>query len=146
MVRSSVTSAVAGVRRLVKRGRYLSIPSSCWLKQFRVAVASAPKESKGLLRGEYGQVPGEVNEEVRALAGIKPEDVITWSGIKFFLGTFFFQEKGSAFELHKQLPHGVGVRRSGLLRRGGRSGGGLVMGPVPPSQELGGQSGTPSWT
>ena len=35
-----------------------------------------PKESKGLLRGEYGQVPGEVNEEVRALAGIKPEDVI----------------------------------------------------------------------
>ena len=36
-----------------------------------------PKESKGLLRGEYGQVPGEVNEEVRALAGIKPEDVIT---------------------------------------------------------------------
>ncbi|MCI9121616.1 MAG: oxaloacetate decarboxylase subunit alpha, partial [Oscillibacter sp.] len=27
--------------------------------------------------GEYGQVPGEVNEEVRALAGIKPEDVIT---------------------------------------------------------------------
>ena len=36
-----------------------------------------PKESKGLLRGEYGQVPGEVNEEVRALAGIKPEEVIT---------------------------------------------------------------------
>lgn len=36
-----------------------------------------PKESKGLLRGEYGRVPGEVNEEVRALAGIKPEDVIT---------------------------------------------------------------------
>ena len=36
-----------------------------------------PKESKGLLRGEYGQVPGEVNEEVRKLAGIKPEDVIT---------------------------------------------------------------------
>ena len=36
-----------------------------------------PKESKGLLKGEYGQVPGEVNEEVRALAGIKPEDVIT---------------------------------------------------------------------
>ena len=35
-----------------------------------------PKESKGLLKGEYGQVPGEVNEEVRALAGIKPEDVI----------------------------------------------------------------------
>ncbi len=36
-----------------------------------------PKESKGLLRGEYGQLPGEVSEEVRALAGIKPEDVIT---------------------------------------------------------------------
>jgi len=35
-----------------------------------------PKESKGLLRGEYGRLPGEVNEEVRALAGIKPEDVI----------------------------------------------------------------------
>ncbi|MBQ7132551.1 MAG: oxaloacetate decarboxylase subunit alpha [Oscillospiraceae bacterium] len=29
---------------------------------------SFPKESKGLLRGEYGQVPGEVNEEVRKLA------------------------------------------------------------------------------
>ena len=36
-----------------------------------------PNESKGLLRGEYGRLPGEVNEEVRALAGIKPEDVIT---------------------------------------------------------------------
>ena len=24
-----------------------------------------PKESKGLLRGEYGKLPGEVNEEVR---------------------------------------------------------------------------------
>ena len=36
-----------------------------------------PKESKGLLRGEYGRLPAEVNEEVRALAGIKPEDVIT---------------------------------------------------------------------
>ena len=28
-----------------------------------------PKESKALLRGEYGAVPGTVNEEVRALAG-----------------------------------------------------------------------------
>ncbi len=36
-----------------------------------------PKESKALLRGEYGRLPGEVNEEVRALAGIKPEEVIT---------------------------------------------------------------------
>mgnify|MGYP001450184268 CR=1 FL=1 len=31
-----------------------------------------PKESKGLLRGEYGALPGEVNPEVRALAGIDP--------------------------------------------------------------------------
>ncbi len=29
---------------------------------------SFPKESKGLLRGEYGQVPGVVNEEVRKMA------------------------------------------------------------------------------
>ena len=36
-----------------------------------------PKESKALLRGEYGAVPGTVSEEVRALAGIKPEEVIT---------------------------------------------------------------------
>ena len=36
-----------------------------------------PKESKALLKGEYGKLPGEVSEEVRALAGIKPEDVIT---------------------------------------------------------------------
>ena len=36
-----------------------------------------PKESKALLRGEYGAVPGAVSEEVRALAGIKPEEVIT---------------------------------------------------------------------
>lgn len=36
-----------------------------------------PKESKALLKGEYGKLPGEVNEEVRALAGIKPEEVIT---------------------------------------------------------------------
>jgi len=35
------------------------------------------KESEGLLRGEYGQLPAPVNEEVRALAGIQPEDVIT---------------------------------------------------------------------
>ena len=36
-----------------------------------------PKESKAMLRGEYGKLPGTVNEEVRAKAGIKLEDVIT---------------------------------------------------------------------
>ena len=36
-----------------------------------------PKESRAMLRGEYGKLPGTVNEEVRAKAGIKPEDVIT---------------------------------------------------------------------
>ena len=36
-----------------------------------------PKESRAMLKGEYGQLPGEVNEEVRAKANIKPEDVIT---------------------------------------------------------------------
>lgn len=36
-----------------------------------------PKESKAMLRGEYGMLPGEVNEEVRKKAGIAPEDVIT---------------------------------------------------------------------
>ena len=35
------------------------------------------KESKAMLRGEYGRLPGTVNEEVRAKAGIAPEDVIT---------------------------------------------------------------------
>jgi len=35
-----------------------------------------PKESKGLLKGEYGQVPGKVNEEVRKKA-IGDEEVIT---------------------------------------------------------------------
>jgi len=35
------------------------------------------KESKAMLRGEYGKLPGEVNAEVRAKAGIAPEDVIT---------------------------------------------------------------------
>ena len=34
------------------------------------------KESKGLLRGEYGRLPGEVNEEVRKLA-IGDDEVIT---------------------------------------------------------------------
>ena len=34
------------------------------------------KESKGLLRGEYGRVPGKVNEEVRKMA-IGDEEVIT---------------------------------------------------------------------
>ena len=34
------------------------------------------KESKGLLRGEYGQVPGKVNEEVRKKA-IGDDEVIT---------------------------------------------------------------------
>ena len=36
-----------------------------------------PKESKAMLRGEYGKLPGTVNEDVRAKAGIKPEEVIT---------------------------------------------------------------------
>ena len=35
------------------------------------------KESKAMLRGEYGKLPGTVNDEVRAKAGIAPEDVIT---------------------------------------------------------------------
>ncbi len=35
-----------------------------------------PKESKGLLRGEYGALPGEVNEEVRAKC-IGDDEVIT---------------------------------------------------------------------
>lgn len=30
-----------------------------------------------MLRGEYGKLPGKVNEDVRAKAGIKPEEVIT---------------------------------------------------------------------
>lgn len=30
-----------------------------------------------MLRGEYGKLPGTVNEEVRAKAGIAPEEVIT---------------------------------------------------------------------
>ena len=30
-----------------------------------------------MLRGEYGALPGQVNEAVRAKAGIAPEDVIT---------------------------------------------------------------------
>ena len=33
-------------------------------------------ESKGILRGEYGKLPGEVNEEVRKLA-IGDDEVIT---------------------------------------------------------------------
>ena len=36
-----------------------------------------PKESRAMLKGEYGKLPGEVNEAVRAKAGIAPEDVIT---------------------------------------------------------------------
>ena len=35
------------------------------------------KESKAMLRGEYGKLPGEVNEAVRAKAGIAPDEVIT---------------------------------------------------------------------
>ena len=35
------------------------------------------KESKAMLRGEYGKLPGEVNEAVRTKAGISPEEVIT---------------------------------------------------------------------
>ena len=35
------------------------------------------KESKAMLKGEYGSLPGTVNPEVRAKAGIAPEDVIT---------------------------------------------------------------------
>ena len=36
-----------------------------------------PKESKALLRGEYGKLPGKVNPSVRSKAGIAPGDVIT---------------------------------------------------------------------
>ena len=35
------------------------------------------KESKAILRGEYGNLPGTVSDAVRAKAGIAPEDVIT---------------------------------------------------------------------
>ena len=35
------------------------------------------KESRAVLKGEYGALLGKVNEEVRAKAGIKPEEVIT---------------------------------------------------------------------
>ena len=35
------------------------------------------KESRAVLKGEYGALPGKVNEEVRAKAGIQPEEVIT---------------------------------------------------------------------
>ncbi len=37
---------------------------------------SFTKESKGLLRGEYGELPGEVNEEIRKMA-IGGEERIT---------------------------------------------------------------------
>ena len=30
-----------------------------------------------MLKGEYGALPGKVNEKVRAKAGIKPDEVIT---------------------------------------------------------------------
>jgi len=36
-----------------------------------------PKESLGLLKGEYGRLPAEINPEVLAKAGIKPEDRIS---------------------------------------------------------------------
>ena len=35
------------------------------------------KESRAVLKGEYGSLPGKVNEEVRAKAGIAPDEVIT---------------------------------------------------------------------
>ena len=35
------------------------------------------RESRAMLRGEYGKLPGPVNEAVRAKAGVIPEDVIT---------------------------------------------------------------------
>ncbi len=35
------------------------------------------KESKAMLRGEYGKLPGKVNEAVRAKAGITSDEVIT---------------------------------------------------------------------
>ena len=38
---------------------------------------TSTKESKAMLRGEYGKLPGEVSEAVRAQAGISPEEVIT---------------------------------------------------------------------
>ncbi|MDO5440949.1 MAG: pyruvate carboxylase subunit B, partial [Bacillota bacterium] len=36
-----------------------------------------PKESIGLLKGEYGRLPAEINPDVLAKAGINPEDRIT---------------------------------------------------------------------
>ncbi len=36
-----------------------------------------PKESLGLLKGEYGRLPAEINPEVLAKAGVKPEDRIS---------------------------------------------------------------------
>jgi len=36
-----------------------------------------PKESRAMLKGEYGQLPGEVSDAVRAEAGIQLDEVIT---------------------------------------------------------------------
>lgn len=35
------------------------------------------KESKALLRGEYGKLPGKVNDNLFTKAGIQPEDIVT---------------------------------------------------------------------
>ena len=38
---------------------------------------SFPKESRALIKGEYGKLPADPNPEVVAAAGLKPEDIIT---------------------------------------------------------------------
>lgn len=57
------TSQIVGTQAV------LNIVSGARYKMF-------PKESKALLRGEYGALPGEVNEEVRRMA-IGSEEVVT---------------------------------------------------------------------
>ena len=55
----------------------LVTPSSQIVGTQAVMNVILPKESRAMLKGEYGKLPGIVNEEVRAKANINPEEVIT---------------------------------------------------------------------
>lgn len=71
------------IRFLQDTGFYLFSQDGNWRCLIMLGIACVllylgiVKKFEPLLRGEYGALPGQVNPEVRALAGIDPEEVIT---------------------------------------------------------------------
>ena len=68
-----LSNLISQLKQAGKEDKYYDVLAEIMGERYK----TFPKESRAMLKGEYGKLPGEVNEEVRAKAGIAPEDVIT---------------------------------------------------------------------